>query len=114
MFLESLIKQYGVDGVIHQYRDPRYPFNCDFYIPSEDLFIEYHGTWTHGDRPFNASDKECIKTLLEWKSKAPTSTYYQVAIYNWTDLDVRKLNTFRENNLNFMIIYPTSNLIITK
>jgi hypothetical protein len=28
---------------IRQYTDARYPFQCDFYIPSQDLFIEYQG-----------------------------------------------------------------------
>ena len=43
---ELLIKKY--DNVIRQYRDEnRYPFNCDFYIPNEDLFIEFNGYWTH-------------------------------------------------------------------
>lgn len=46
--LESL---YGSDNVISQYQDKRYKnpktgvlFNCDFYIPSEDLFIELNYT----------------------------------------------------------------------
>ena len=29
--------------IIRQYRSDKYPFNCDFYIPSEDLYIEYQG-----------------------------------------------------------------------
>lgn len=28
---------------IYQYKEKRYPFKCDFYIPSKDLFIEYNG-----------------------------------------------------------------------
>ena len=49
---ELLIKKY--DNVIRQYRDEnRYPFNCDFYIPNEDLFIEFNGYWTHGSHPYN-------------------------------------------------------------
>lgn len=49
---ELLIKKY--DNVIRQYRDEnRYPFNCDFYIPNEDLFIEFNGYWTHGSHLYN-------------------------------------------------------------
>lgn len=36
----NLLKEIFPD-IIRQYRDVRYPFNCDFYIPSNDLFIEY-------------------------------------------------------------------------
>lgn len=112
--LNLLISLYGESDVIHQYFDKeRYPFKCDFYIKSIDLFIEYHGTWTHGARPFDESDESCINTLNDWKEKSLNSKYYEIAIYNWTDLDVRKLETFRKNHLNFMIIYP-NNLIITK
>ena len=41
---KELISKYGEDNVLCQYRDNRYPFNCDFYIKSLDLFIEvnYH------------------------------------------------------------------------
>ena len=31
---------------ISQYRSDVYPFNCDFYIPSKDFYIEYQGSWT--------------------------------------------------------------------
>lgn len=45
--------------VIHHYAaDTRYPFECDFYIPSKDLFIELNFHWTHGFEPF---DKNNIK-----------------------------------------------------
>ena len=112
--LNILTSLYGDDDVVHQYFDKeRYPFKCDFYIKSIDLFIEYHGTWTHGARPFDKNDESCINTLNDWKEKSLKSKYYEIAIYNWTDLDVRKLETFRKNHLNFMIIYP-NNLIITK
>ncbi len=36
-----LLDNFGEEDVIRQYRDEcRYPFNCDFYIRSLDLFIE--------------------------------------------------------------------------
>ena len=112
--LNFLVSLYGENDVIYQYFDKeRYPFKCDFYIPSKDLFIEYHGTWTHGGKPFDENDETCIGILNEWKEKSLESKYYEIAVYNWTDLDVRKLETFRKNHLNFMVIYP-NNLIITK
>ena len=93
-------------AIIKQYFDKeQYPFRCDFYIKSEDLFIEVHGNWTHGGRPFDPQDIECQKQLAEWEEKAKTSNYYKNAIYTWTDLDVRKVETAKQNNLNFEVIY---------
>ena len=92
------------DDVKRQYKDRvRYPFNCDFYIKSLDLFIELNFSWTHGGHPFDVNNKEDIETLNKWKSN--NKNYEENAIYTWTDLDVRKLNTFKLNNLNYVILY---------
>lgn len=97
---------YSDNDIIRQYFDSsRYPFKCDFYIPSEDLFIEVHANWTHGGRPYDPNDEFCKQQLLQWQEKAKTSKYYSNAIYTWTDLDVRKLKTAEQNNLNFKVIY---------
>ena len=101
----DLCKQYGEDNVIRQYRDERYPFVCDFYIPSEDLFIEYNGSWTHGEHPFDPMNLDDISTLEAWQEKVIDHPYYQNAIYTWTDLDVRKQRIAKENNLNYVVIY---------
>ena len=91
---------------INQYRDEnRYPYTCDFYIPSLDLFIEYHGTWTHGIEPFNPENKKHLLILDKMKEKAKTSKFYKQAIYTWTDLDVRKLQCAKNNNLNYLCFY---------
>lgn len=39
-FYDYLCTQYGSENVERQYKDKRYPYACDFYIKSEDLFIE--------------------------------------------------------------------------
>lgn len=70
------------DDIIYQYSDKeRYPFNCDFYVKSKDLFIEVNYFWTHGTEPFNENNPEHIKKLNEWKEKAKTSKFYNQAIY---------------------------------
>lgn len=92
------------NDIIHIYRDnDRYPFNCDFYIKSLDLFIELNLHWTHGFHPFNPNDPEDTKTLEKWKSK--NTKFYNNAIYVWTDLDVRKQKIAKENNLNYLTFY---------
>ena len=68
VFYASLCEKYDENIVLRQYRDDdRYPFNCDFYIPTEDLFIELNLHWTHGGQPFNPDDIECLKKLNTWK-----------------------------------------------
>lgn len=47
---EELCSIYGKDNIIRQYKSNVYPFHCDFYIQSEDLYIEYLGkldTWKY-------------------------------------------------------------------
>ena len=89
----------------------RYPFKCDFYIKSLDLFIEVHGCWTHGDRPFNKTNEECVNQLNSWKIKAENSDYYRNAIYTWTVLDVRKRNIAKENQLNYIEIFDVDKFV---
>ena len=83
-----------------QYKSEVYPFDCDFYIPSLDLYIEYNGTWTHGGHFFDKNNQEDLKILELWKSK--NTKYYESAINVWTQRDVLKLNTALENNLNYI------------
>lgn len=101
----ELINKYGENNVIRQYSDERYPFNCDFYIPSEDLFIEINKHWTHGGKPFDKLDLKDVSKLKNWEEKAEISQFYKNAIYVWTDLDVRKQKCAKENNLNYKVIY---------
>jgi len=102
---KDLCNQYGEDNVIRQYRENRYPYTCDFYIPSEDLFIELNKHWTHGFRPFIESDDFCQNQLEIWQEKAKTSQFYKNAIYTWTVLDVKKQQIAKQNNLNYIVIY---------
>ena len=88
--------------IIRQYRSSLYPYNCDFYIPSLDIYIEYQGNWTHGDSPFNSSDIEHQNKLKDWKDKSEYSSYYNNAIYVWTDLDVRKRKIAKQNNIKLL------------
>lgn len=105
-YYNYLLTLYDEEDIEKQYFDKeRYPFKCDFYIKSEDLFIEVHGNWTHGKMPYIKDNEYCKKQLAEWQEKAKNSNYYKNAIYTWTDLDVRKLETMKQNNLNYEIIY---------
>ena len=93
-----------------QYKSKLYPFNCDFYIPSLDLYIEFNGSDLHGFHPFDKTNKDDIlrlNDLIERSKKLKeqdkrVKNRYDYSIYTWTDLDIRKRNTVKENNLNFI------------
>lgn len=103
-YKKYLEDKYGKDNVLTQYTDKRYPFNCDFYIKSKDLFIELNLHWTHGGKQFENSKEDQIK-LAAWIEKSKTSIYYKNAIETWTIRDVVKINMAKQNNLNYIAIY---------
>lgn len=86
-----------------QYKSELYPFNCDFYIPSLDLYIEYNGTWTHGGCFYDENNEDNRNTLEKWKEASEHSRFYQNAIETWTIRDLNKLNTALKNNLNYVV-----------
>lgn len=88
------------EDTIQSYRCERYPFNCDFYIPSLDLFIECQYHWTHGGHPFDENNENDIIRINEMKNK--NTKFYDNAINTWTIRDVNKRNTAKENNLNYL------------
>ncbi len=105
-YLQELLKKYDKDDIIYQYHlDTRYPFNCDFYIKSKDLFIEINKWRHHGPHPFNPSNLEDIELLNQWKEKAKVSKQYQAAIITRTQRDVKKIKCAKDNNLNYILIY---------
>lgn len=95
----NILLKYFPD-IIRQYKSDKYPYNCDFYIPELDLYIEYNGSWTHGGHPFNENNKDDILLLEKWKNK--NTDYYNNAIYTWTIRDINKRNIAKENNLNYI------------
>lgn len=102
---ELLVDRFGFEDVIRQYTDDRYPFRCDFYIKSQDKFIECNFHWTHGGKPYDQNDLECQEKLKLWEEKAKTSKFYANAIQTWTIRDVNKLKLAKENNLNYKVFY---------
>ena len=105
-FYNNLLKENRLKTIYRQYKDKeRYPFYCDFYIKEDDLFIECNFHWTHGGKPYDPNDKECQEKLNLWQEKAKTSKFYQQAIYVWTELDVKKQKTAKDNNINYKVIY---------
>ena len=104
-YYNYLVDKYGADDVVRQYKEERYPFRCDFYVISEDLFIELNTHWTHGEEPYDETNPKHQKIRAELQEKAKTSKFYEVALKVWTEVDVLKQRIARENNLNYEVIY---------
>lgn len=93
--------------------DERYPYNCDFYVPEMDLFIEYQGFISHGNQPYGLDAVYDEKLLQKWWKKVelfqkdnPTKPLYDCAYYNyimtWAVSDPLKRQIAKENNLNWI------------
>ena len=89
--------------------DSRYPFECDFYIPSLDLFIEINFHWTHGFHPYNPQDPKDLETVKAWEVKAKELNFkgkpkylYKKALEIWTERDVYKREIAKSNYLNYL------------
>lgn len=105
IYYKLLINKFGNNNIIKQYKDSRYPFFCDFYVKSLDLFIELNLTWNHGNHLFNKNSKEDQQTLEALKEKAKTSKYYANVVNTWAIRDPLKFQTAKKNNLNYKAFY---------
>lgn len=88
-----------------QYRTKEYPHDCDFYVPELDLYIEYHGNWTHGFEPYDCNCIQHQERLKIMQEKAKISKYYKTAVKVWTKDDIQKVEDAKRNNLNLKVFY---------
>ena len=103
-YYQILLKSYSSDDIIRQYdKDLRYPYQCDFYIKSEDKFIELNIHPSHGDHPFNPDD-EMDQQLLE-QLRSDNTDWSNMIIDVWSNRDYIKRQTAIKNNLNYQVIY---------
>ena len=101
--LSKLVEMFGKNDVFRQYSSDLYPYCSDFYIASKDLYIELNYSWFHGYHRF---DKESSEDLNIVKAKQNKSKAYNSFINTWTITDVEKVKTAKENELNYIVIYP--------
>lgn len=102
---ERLVEVFGEQDVCRQHMDERYPFACDFYVASRDLFIECNGMWTHGCCWFDEKDEACAARLETWQQRAETNKFYGNAVYTWSMLDVCKRTCARDHGLNYVVFW---------
>ena len=94
--------------ILYQYKSDVYPYYCDFYIPSLNLYIECNYHWTHGHHPYNQYNQNDINTINSWKEK--NTKFYNNAITTWTVRDVNKRNIAKQNNLNYIEFWDIKEL----
>lgn len=108
---DKLLRQFGESDVYRQYSDgSRYPFNCDFYIKSRDLFIEVNNHPSHGGHPYDPNSEEDRKTLEELRSDG--GSWARMIIDVWTVRDRLKFQTAQANKLNYLVIYRSVDELI--
>lgn len=97
--------------VIRWYIDVnRYPYECDFYIPSIDCFVECNYHYTHGPHPFNPNSQHDIALLEKIRKKQKLlkngkKNSYCVYEDVWTKRDVEKIKVAKENGLKYYAVY---------
>lgn len=110
---ELLCKYFNESDVERWYVDKhRYPFRCDMYIKSLDAFIECNYGFEHQPDmgPFDINNSKHINRLQELQMnsdahKNPKRNRYKGAVYQWTDLDVRKRQCAIDNKLNWYCVF---------
>lgn len=103
---EMLLAVFDKDDVFRQYnKDLRYPFCCDFYIKSRDLFIELNAFWTHGYHWYDPNSSHDIKSVQSWSDK--NTDFYDRAIETWTISDFNKRQAAQDNNLNYVVFWSS-------
>lgn len=99
-----LCARFGRGDVIRQYNSYWYPFACDFYIKSRDLYIELNAFWMHGGRWF--SDETGSETLAKWRDRLGDGvSRYEDAVRTWTVRDRDKRDQAATSGLNYLVFW---------
>ena len=104
--IEKLFEKWLIDNKINyisQYQSDEYPFNCDFYFPDKNLYLEIQGFWGHGDHPYDPENVDDVKIADSWKEKG---TKFYLNNYDvWTRRDPLKRQWAKDHNLNWKEIF---------
>ena len=100
-----LVAKFGESDVIRQYYSDLYPYDCDFYIKSRDMYIELNAFKGHNRHWFGSFELDDVEAA-GWKSmvKRPDD-FYNTTLNVWVSSDVEKRKTARENNLNYVVFW---------
>lgn len=101
---DKLKEKYGAKDIERQYTDEeKYPYSADFYIPSENMIIEYSKHWTHGRKKYNPDDPQHQKEVEELKKAH--NAFSDRAIDTWTRVDPEKEQTAKDAGYKYLVFY---------
>lgn len=98
-----LVERFGKDDVIRNHKSIVYPYLCDFYIKSKDLYVEYNGMWTHGYHWFGSDPVMDHNMIEKWVTK--DNNFYKNAIETWVHRDIIKRDVAKKANLNYVVFW---------
>lgn len=102
-----LLDNYGKNDIYTEYIDiERYPFKCDFYIKSLDLFIELNIHPSHGNHHFDSNNLEDIK--LKENLISINDDWSNMILDVWCNRDIKKFDTAHKNSLNYIAVYSNT------
>ena len=106
----ALTECFGINNVLYQYGlhpyDRRYPYVCDFYIKSKDLFIELNGHYSHGNHWFDSNNHDDVLRKKHLILSAESKNLHSVDV--WTNIDLIKKDKACSENLNYLVFWDGS------
>lgn len=93
--------------VLRNYECEEYPFECSFYLPSFDLYIECQFGEEHGLHPYNPKNKNDIELAKKLKEEGKDVIYD-----TWVELDPLKREIASAQYLNWIELFqPDLNIL---
>ena len=89
--------------VQRQYRSDDFPYNADFYIPSENMIIDYSKHWTHGRKKYDPENPEHQKEVQDLKNAH--NDFSDRAIDTWTRVDPEKERVAKDAGYKYLVFY---------
>lgn len=100
----------------HHHRDERYAnasgyrYECDYYSPSLDLFIEYDNFFTHHDHVYDPSSPDDVAEKEEIRLCPSTGRdRWRAYLDAWLS-DAEKCRVAREHRLNYVVLFDDADV----
>lgn len=105
---DMLEKKFGTGNVCREYWSMQYPYSCDFYIKSFNLYLELNIYPSHGGHWFNLLDDSDIKKFNEYVKLAKKSAWYKTILETWVQRDPMKRLAASRNHLNYVVFWKSN------
>ena len=102
VLFDMLVSVFGENDILTNYMSDLYPFRCDFYIKSRDLYIELNAHWSHGGHWFNS-----LRDGPQVESWLKKSDFYINAATTFSVRDVRKRMFAQKSCLNYVVFWQS-------